>query len=105
MRQALNVQRTSDVVLYRGLVAPDYRVDGFSQAAQVVKDLQSCAHLCGILTEKNTEEMRGGLKKKKTSRCHAFLMQFFHTVNKISGFSSFTHKRQVIREHRGDSSC
>lgn len=66
MRQALNVQRTSDVVLYCGLVAPDYGVDGFSQAAQVVKDLQSCAHLCGILTRGNERRME---KKKITLPC------------------------------------
>lgn len=60
LRQALDVQSARDVVLYGGPVTPHYRADGFSQAAQVVKDLQGRANLCGILTDNSTEGDRGG---------------------------------------------
>lgn len=51
LRQALDVQGAGDVVLYGGLVASHHGADGFPQAAQVVEDLQGCAHLSGVLEE------------------------------------------------------
>lgn len=61
LRQALDVQGAGDVVLYGGLVAPHHGANGFPQAAQVVEDLQGCAHLSGVL-----EEGRKGGRDRET---------------------------------------
>lgn len=65
LRQALDVQRAGDVVLYGGLVASHHRADGFPQAAQVVEDLQGCAHLSGVLREGREGETECVKNKKK----------------------------------------
>lgn len=49
LRQSFNVQSFADAVLDGAPVTPHHTVDGFSQDAQVVEDLQGCAHLGGIL--------------------------------------------------------
>lgn len=54
--QAPDVQGTTDVVLYGALVPPHHRADGLSQTAQVVEDLQGCAHLGGILNGHQRED-------------------------------------------------